>query len=170
MLSTGAATAATTPAGPVAVIKQATDDFNKGDMKAATAAFASDPAIVDEFAPYQWRGSGAVASWLDGYNAFLKSAGWSDEKVTISSVARSDVEGDAAYVVVREVVTYTQRGRPMRETGVQAYALHKGADGWKVTSAAWAGSHPQAVTPKPASGAAAPATGASPAAAPAKKP
>jgi uncharacterized protein DUF4440 len=156
--------------GPVAVVKQATADFNKGDMKAAEAGFANDTAITDEFAPYQWHGPGALATWLDGYSAFIKSAGWSDVAVTIGSIPRSDIDGDAAYVVAREVVTYTQHGRPMRESGTQVFTLHKGAEGWKITGSAWAGSRAQPVAPKPASSAAAPATGPAPATAPTKKP
>lgn len=160
LLALGGPAMAATATGPVAVVKQMMADFDKGDMKAAEAAYAKDIAITDEFAPYEWHGPDAMANWSKGYDAFTKSAGWSDAKAASHTVTRADVNGDAAYVVVSEVFTYKQQGHPMSESGMEAFTLHKGAGGWKITGSAWAG-HRAA----PAKSAAA----APPASAPAKK-
>jgi ketosteroid isomerase-like protein len=144
---------------PVALVRKATDAFNRGDMKAASASYADDVAITDEFAPYQWHGPGTLQTYLNDFGNWSKTSGQTDQKVTISSVLRSDVSGDAAYVVMREVYTYKDHGRRMVELGDQAYTLHNGADGWKITGAAWAGSKPhRATAAKPATSAATPAT------------
>ena len=125
--------------GPVAVVNQMMTDFDKGDMKAAMAAYANDVAITDEFAPYQWHGPDAMARWSKGYDAFTKASGWSDAKAASHAVIRSDIHGDAAYVVVSEVFTYKDHGRRMVEHGLEAFTLHQSADGWKITGSAWAG-------------------------------
>ena len=45
------------------------DTFNKGDTKGAVAACADAVAIVDEFAPFVWHGTGACATWMKDYDA-----------------------------------------------------------------------------------------------------
>ena len=162
-------TAFAAPAGPEATVRKAMDQFNKGDMQDASAAFASDPSIIDEFAPYEWHGPNAVSGWLSAFGDFTKAKGQSNQVVKILSVSRSDVEGDTAYVVLRELYTYKEHGKPMSEMGSAAWTLHNGPDGWKIVSTAWAGSRPAAVVaaakPKPAAGA---PGAAAPAMAPAK--
>lgn len=160
----GFAGAALAAPGPVDVVKKANDDFNHGAMKAATAAFAAEGgAVIDEFAPYEWHGPNAINDWLGAFDAFAKARHRTDNWVKTLAVVRSDVDGDSAYVVLRELYTYKEHGRRMSEMGDAAWTLHKGADGWKVTGTAWAGSHPSAVV-----AAAKPAAAAT--AAPAKKP
>jgi len=56
---------------PAEVLKPAhefMDKFNKGDTKGAGAACADAVAIVDEFAPFVWHGSGACAAWMKDYD------------------------------------------------------------------------------------------------------
>lgn len=150
------------------VAKQSFDAFNKGDMAAIQAILAPEMSIVDEFAPHEWHGANAFQTWQSDFAAFGKSAGQTDQKLVWGGVIRSQVDGDSAYVVVRATYTYKQHGHRMSESGEDAFALHNGADGWKITGLAWAGSVPHAVTPKPnpAAAGATPAAGAAAAKAP----
>jgi ketosteroid isomerase-like protein len=160
---------AATSSEPVAVVKQVFAEFNKGDMKAVEAAFANDSMITDDFAPYLWRGPSAMQNWLDGLDASIKSGGLRDLKVTVSSISNSGIDGDAAYVVARLVLTYKQHGHRMSASGANVLTLQRGPEGWKVTSSALGWSNPQAVAPRPKLSAAAPPTAPAPATAPAKK-
>ena len=49
-----------------------------------------------------------------------------------------DVAGDRAYVVIPVNYAYKQNGKAMKETGARfTLALHKSADGWRITGWAW---------------------------------
>jgi hypothetical protein len=52
-------------------IRQLSDSFNKGDMKAAAATMASGGVtIIDEISPHVWEGSNAFNMYLKAFAAF----------------------------------------------------------------------------------------------------
>jgi hypothetical protein len=120
-------------------IHQFVDGFNKGDVKSALAACAEETSIVDEFPPHEWHGAGACAKWADDYDATAKKAGITDGVVTLHKPRHVDVTGDRAYVVVPSDYAFKKNGKPVKETKAAfAFALHKGAAGWRITGWSWA--------------------------------
>jgi ketosteroid isomerase-like protein len=120
-------------------VNQFVEGFNKGDVKSALATCADQVFIIDEFAPYQWSGLGACSAWANDYDADAKKNGVTDGVVTLGEPKHVDVSGDRAYVVVPADYRWKQNGKPMKETGsTLTLTLRKGADGWRITSWAWA--------------------------------
>lgn len=123
----------------MAFIHQFVDGFNKGDVKGVLAACAEQTSIIDEFPPHEWHGVGACAKWVEDYAANAKKDGITDGVVTLGKPRHIDVTGDRAYVVIPTDYTWKQNGKPMKETrSAFAFALQKGAAGWRITGWSWA--------------------------------
>jgi hypothetical protein len=147
----GASGAATPEAQVMAPIRLFVDSFNKGDLKAAAAAFSpTGLAIIDDVSPHVWAGPNAVETWSRALAASEQKEGNTDGAVTIGKPTREVVSGDSGYVVLPAVYTFTKKGVAMREAAQMVYALQKGTSGWQITGWTWVGT-----TPKPATGAAA---------------
>jgi hypothetical protein len=129
----------------MAPVHQFIDNFNKGDEKAAAAAFApASIAIIDEVAPHAWIGPTALGDWARDLAANDKAAGVSDEVVTLGDPTREIVSGDKGYLVVSVVYTFKQHGAAMREPAQMTYALTKAAGGWLISGWSWVGTTPVA--------------------------
>jgi ketosteroid isomerase-like protein len=149
-LAAGLTVAQAAPAGgPVAALHQFIDAFNKGDVKAAQAAHASDVVIIDEFPPHVWRGPNAFQAWAASIDKAAKAAGDTDQKVILGAPVRSEVNGDTAYAVVPATFTYNRKGKPMTERAQFAAAMRKDGAAWKLAGWAWAGTAPRAAAAKP---------------------
>jgi len=130
-------------AGHEATVKQFIADFNKGDVKGAASTQASDVAIIDEFPPHAWSGSGSFDRWLADLQKDAKAKGQSDQKLTLGKTIRSQTDGDSAYVVMSATFAYKEKKKPMKEAGQMAFALRKEGDIWKIAAWAWAGTPPR---------------------------
>ena len=135
--------ASAAPEGPMSAIHAFIDSFDRGDIAAAQAANEPDVSIIDEFAPHAWHGPGAFQAWLGDLGQEAKAKVQTDQKVTIGSVVRQQVDGDTAYVVVRVVYTYREHGKPIVEPAQMAVALRNESGAWKIASWAWAGEVPR---------------------------
>jgi hypothetical protein len=83
-----------------APIHQFIDGFNTGDTKSAYAVYAAGHvAIVGEFAPHRWVGRHAPQQWAADYDRHANATGVSDGIVKYDAPTRTEIEGDAAYVV-----------------------------------------------------------------------
>lgn len=149
VMGSAAAGAQTSDAQLVAPIQKFVDSFNKGDAAgaAATHAAGADLVILDEVAPYLWRGAGAFQAWAADLDAEAKKQGITDQKVTLGTVSRSETSGDSAYVVVPAVYNFKKGGVAMRETAQMTFALKKGAGGWLIHGWTWTGPKPTAAQP-----------------------
>jgi len=138
-MSLSAPAFASDQADVMATIHQFVDGFNKGDVKSALAACAEETSIIDEFPPHEWHGAGACAKWADDYVANAKKDGITDGAVTLHKPKHVDVNGDRAYVVIPTDYTFKQKGKAKKESKAAfAFALHKGAAGWRITGWSWA--------------------------------
>ena len=127
----------------VAPVTKFIDAFNKGDAAAAAATHAADVTIIDEVAPFVWRGAQAFKTWSADLEAEAKKRGITDEKVTLSPATRVETSGRDAYVVVPGVYTFKEAGVAMREIGQMTFALKEGAGGWLIHSWTWTGRKPE---------------------------
>ncbi|MDP3855676.1 nuclear transport factor 2 family protein [Phenylobacterium sp.] len=138
-----ATTAAAADARLAAPIGQFIDSFNKGDLKAAVATHMGDVAIVDEVAPFVWRGPGAVEAWAGDLAKDATAKGLTDQSVALSPATRELVSGDRAYVIVPAVYSFKDHGKPMREAAQMTFSLRKDAAGaWKINAWTWTGPDP----------------------------
>jgi len=123
----------------MAVVNQWDDGFNKGDMKSAVAACADQTSIIDDLAPHEWHGAGACSKWMKDAAAFFKKNEMTNVVSTLSKPRHVDVTGDRAYVVVPATLTYTEKGKPVKEDpATVTMSLQKTASGWRITGWAWA--------------------------------
>ena len=118
------------------------DSFNKGDTKGAVAACADAVAIVDEFAPFAWHGTGACATWMKDYDTDAARRGITDGLVTLGTPLHVDVDGDRAYVVIPSRYAFKLKGKAVKETGsLFTFAMLKGRYGWRIVGWSWAKNH-----------------------------
>jgi ketosteroid isomerase-like protein len=128
-----------------APIHQLLDGFNSGDMKAVAATYASgDISITDEVAPFHWNGPKANDAWGADLEKHDKAAGIADAKVKYSAPVRSEVEGEAAYVVVPVQYVYKEKGKSMIEDARMTFVLHRESGAWKIAGWVWSGDKPRA--------------------------
>lgn len=125
----------------IAPIQKFVDTFNKGDMAGAAATHAADAdlVIIDEVAPYVWRGAGAFQAWVAALGDDSQKQGITDQVVKISAPSRVESAGDQAYVIVPAVYTFKQRGVAMREAAQMTFTLKKGPAGWLIHAWTWTG-------------------------------
>jgi hypothetical protein len=125
----------------IAPIQKFMDSFNKGDMAGAAATHASeaDLVIVDEVAPFLWRGPRAFQQWSTDLDNDAKKQGITEPMVKVGAPTRTEVSGDQAYVVVPAVYTFKQRGVAMRASAQMTFALKKGPGGWLIHGWTWTG-------------------------------
>lgn len=120
------------------------DAFNNGDMAAAAATHASDAdlVIIDEVPPFAWRGAEAFKTWAAALDAASKKLGLTNQKVTLSTATRAEVNGNDAYVVVPAVYSFTEKGVAKRENAHMTFVLKKGSSGWLIHGWTWNGPTP----------------------------
>jgi hypothetical protein len=111
---------------------------NPDDMMKSAASCAKDAAILDVIPPYEWHGPGACANFAKDYDAFVQKEGMAYEIGTMGKPKEFDVAGDRAYVSVPFTFRGTQKGKPVKDTGMMAFALQKTAAGWRITALSWA--------------------------------
>ena len=129
----------------MAPIQKFISSFNKGDTAgaASTHAAGADLTIVDEVAPYLWRGPKAFHSWGADLEADAKKNGITESMVTLSAATRTETSGDSAYVVVPAVYTFKLKGTAMREAAQMTFVLKKGTSGWLIHGWTWTGPRAQ---------------------------
>ena len=144
VLAAATASAQAPTAQLMAPIQKFMDTFNKGDMTGAEATHIADAdlVIIDEVAPFLWRGADAFKAWSSALDADAKKQGITEPSVKISAPTRTEMSGEVAYVVVPAVYTYKHHGAAMRESGQMTFVLKKGASGWLIHGWTWTGPKP----------------------------
>jgi ketosteroid isomerase-like protein len=145
VLGLGAAPALAADPAVEAPIQQFVAAFNKGDMAGAAATMNVRVSIIDEVAPFQWRGPDAFARWGASLAADSKAKGYSNESVTLGTPSRELVSGVNAYVIVPATYAFTQKGVKMAEVSQITFTLMKTDAGWKITGWTWTGPEASAV-------------------------
>ncbi len=144
LLMGGMAAAQAPDAQVMAPIQKFLDSFNKGDVAGAAAAHAADGdlSIIDEVAPFHWRGPRAFQEWSTALDADSKKRGITEPMVKLGAPTRTEVSGDVAYVVVPAVYTFKEAGAAKRESAQMTFTLKKSAGGWLIQGWTWTGPKP----------------------------
>jgi ketosteroid isomerase-like protein len=122
----------------VTVINKMNDAMNKNDGKAAAAAYTANAAIIDEFPPHFWSGSGVFDRWNNDFASFAKNEGDTDPWVTTQKPLHVSVNGERGYAVVPAVFTFKEHGKKTTERGLWTFAMEKAGGEWKIAGWAWA--------------------------------
>lgn len=148
-LLTATAPALAAPASdPAQPLRTFLDSFNKGDERAAYAAYAKGSiAIIDEFAPHAWSGRNAPRAWAAEYNRHAKATGVTEGRVTYGAPTRVETADDLAYVVLPTVYLYKENGRPTAEEGSLTGVIHREGGTWKIRAWTWSGVKPHPAKP-----------------------
>ena len=152
LLLMGTAVSAAPDPQLIAPIQKFIDSFNKGDAAgaAATHSATEDLAIIDEVAPYLWRGAQAFQIWSADLESDSKKNGITDQLVTMGAPTRIETTGELAYVVVPSVYTFKEHGVAKREAAQMTVVLRKDAGVWLIHGWTWTGQKPKRVAPVPA--------------------
>ena len=133
---------------PVVAVRRYIDAFNKGDVEAMAACFASPGTILDGMAPHVWHGASAPRDWYRDLLTEGTRTGASNYAVALGAPLHADVSADAAYIVFPATMTFNLRGTLVTQSGARfTSALSRQADGWRI--AAWAWSKGKASTRRP---------------------
>jgi ketosteroid isomerase-like protein len=134
-----AATPSQPPASIVALTQAVLDAVNTNNRAKLAGLYTRDAAVVDETAPFFWRGADAGVRWWDSvqrglalHSATLHATG--------SSVAgyTTDREGGDAYLTQAMAIVVTTNGKATTERGTQTYTFHRGDDGnWNISRQVW---------------------------------
>jgi len=100
------------------------------------SAFTADPLIVENFAPYVFRGADALARWRDGFRDHAATLG--DLTATFGAPQDFSLSGANAYFVLPTRWTGLTRGKPFEEDGGWAFVLAYEGDAWRIACYAWA--------------------------------
>ena len=100
-------------------------------------AFAdADVTIIDNFPPYIFSGSGAVARW----SKFLKThlGDITNLHHEFGPAQEFSQTGDSAYFSLPVTYTELYRGKPVTEHGTWAFVMVRQHGAWKVRGSVWA--------------------------------
>jgi ketosteroid isomerase-like protein len=124
---------------PIAAVRHYIDCFNKGDVVAMAATCDVPMSILDGMPPHVWHGPAASQDWYRDVLITGEREGASNYFVGLSEPWHVNVTGDRAYVVVPATMSFTVRGKRVKQSGsVFTVALRKLAAGWRLTAWAWA--------------------------------
>jgi hypothetical protein len=98
--------------------------------------FANDVVIVENFAPYVFRGPDAVALWGAGFCDH--AATLSGLVVTFGAAQDFSSDGETAYFVLPTRWTGKSNGEAFEEDGGWAFVLKRQGRNWRIACYAWA--------------------------------
>jgi ketosteroid isomerase-like protein len=131
--------ASTDTAEPLAAVRHYIESFNRGDVKAMSAACAVPMSILDGMAPHVWHGPTATEDWYGDAMTEGEHLGATDYSVGLGEPLHVQITGDSAYVLVPATMSFKLRGQPITQSGATfTVALRQAEDGWRIAAWAWA--------------------------------
>jgi hypothetical protein len=101
-----------------------------------TDVFADDLTIVENFAPYLFRGVGAAQTWRAGFRDHAQTL--SDLVPEFEAAQEFSRTGETIYFVLPTRWSGKSQGRPFAETGAWSFILTLRAGEWRIAAYAWA--------------------------------
>jgi hypothetical protein len=96
---------------------------------------ARDATIVENFAPYVFRGPAGLRRWAAGFLEHTRSQRGLRARFGRSQDLTGD--GERAFVTLRTTWTGRDGGRPFRETGAWTFVLERRRGRWRIAAYAW---------------------------------
>ncbi|HEY1631189.1 MAG TPA: hypothetical protein VGF56_07725 [Rhizomicrobium sp.] len=98
--------------------------------------FADDVVIVENFAPYVFRGTDAVTRWQAGFHGHAERL--DGLVVTFGAAQDFSSDGETVYFVLPTTWKGRSGGQAFEEDGGWAFVLKKQGPRWKIAAYAWA--------------------------------
>jgi ketosteroid isomerase-like protein len=115
---------------------------NRGDFASAISAFTTDAVIVEDIAPFRWRGPSAVLDWLAAMGANAEAVGATAIEMQLGEAERVEARGGHAYALIRGVLRMATPTAELRANGLLTLVLHHRFDGWLIDTLVWSGGAP----------------------------
>jgi hypothetical protein len=97
--------------------------------------FADDLTVIENFAPYIFRGPEAAAAWRVGFREHAE--GLSGLVPEFGEAQDFSQTGDQVYFVLPTRWTGESRKRPFTEKGGWSFVLTPNGTGWRIAAYAW---------------------------------
>lgn len=138
-LAPALACAAPAPPPPIAKLVDAViAGTNADDASAFAGLFTGDAVVVDENAPFTWRGAGAGVAWWHVVDAVTRKAKLAH--VRAEHVRIGEFKGSATDAYLVQALTVTGQlagGKSFAEPGTMTYTFHKTPAGWLISTMVW---------------------------------
>lgn len=134
-----AATPSQAPVPIAALTRAVLDAANTNDPAKLAGIYTADAAVVDEAAPFFWRGADAGVRWWNTIQRAFASRHASLHAIGSPLTGyMTDRQGDDAYLTQAQTIIVTLNGKIITERGTQTYTFHRGDDGeWKISRQVW---------------------------------
>jgi ketosteroid isomerase-like protein len=127
-----------------AAVRKVIGSFNAGNIKAFFSAHEDGALIVDEFAPYVWRGHRSAERWAADYERDAKRRHISGGRVDVQKPSQANSDGRSAYIVFPSTYSFAQDGKKLAGRGSMTFVLRRHANEWKIASWTYSGAAPLA--------------------------
>jgi ketosteroid isomerase-like protein len=121
----------------MSVVHRWVDGFNAADAHSAIATCADQAAIIDDFPPHEWHGSGACARWFGDFASMSKAEGITNPHIMIEAASHTEMTKEFAYVIVPARLSFDRKGTRILDQGILTVTLHNGISGWRITGWVW---------------------------------
>lgn len=134
-----AAAAAPSPPPPpiLKLVNAIVEATNTDNASALTGLYTNDAVVVDENAPFAWRGADAGAAWWHAVDAVLAKMKLTHLKATVVRVGEFQQSPTVAYLIEALSLTGRAAGKPFAESGTFTYTFRKAAGHWLISSQVW---------------------------------
>ncbi|MGB6414036.1 MAG: DUF4440 domain-containing protein [Candidatus Cybelea sp.] len=110
---------------------------NTDDAAALAGLFTDDAVVVDENAPFAWRGAGAGVAWWHVVDAVTQKAKLQHVKAVDVRLGEFRQSATDAYLVQALTVTGTAGTKPFAEAGTMTYTFHNAGGRWLISTMIW---------------------------------
>jgi hypothetical protein len=122
-------------------MQQTIDAANRNIDAPLASNFMPSVVLVDDLAPYVFRGpaADAILEWSKAYGADSAKNSITDFSMKLLKPRRVKVSGDRAYIVLPAVYGFKQRLKPMQKRGTITATLERVDKKWLIATWSWAG-------------------------------
>jgi hypothetical protein len=134
------ATAATAPQPPSDIMATVHTFFaiteGRSDVNPDTL-FTSDGVVIDESAPFIWRGPHAASQWVANVKRLFVKMSVTNFKTSVGTPIEYNQTDDGAYLILPMTLSAQAKPRPFSETGTMTFTFQNAFGFWKISSAVW---------------------------------
>jgi len=107
------------------------------DSSGLAGLYTGDAVIVDENAPFTWRGTNAGAAWWSVVSTVTKRAKLTGLKAINIRISEFRQSATDAYLIEPMSIVGTLNGKPFAESGTMTYTFHNAGGKWLIASQVW---------------------------------
>lgn len=121
----------------MSVVHRWVDGFNRADAISAIATCADQAAVIDDFPPHEWHGSGACKRWFEDFESMSKAKGITNARIAVGAASHAELSKDFAYAVAPVTLSFDRKGTRVMDKGILIVTLHHENSGWRMTGWVW---------------------------------